>query len=132
MQDVLAGLPHIITGPQPAHDVSRIFAAMDIHLSPFDDGISTRRGSFLAGIQHGLPTVGTFGYNTSQRLLAHNNSAFVLTDAASQDKFQAMVCSLASDSGKRETMAVEARRLFEQEYAWDRIASGLLKRLPQA
>jgi len=131
MDEVLAGLPHLNTGALPAYEVSRAFSAMDIHLSTFDDGISTRRGSFIAGIQHGLPTVGTFGRSTSSELLAHNGAAFMLTDTQAEDRFYEMVCDLAGDTAKRKRMGLEASRLFEQEFAWNKIARKLTDRLAE-
>ena len=131
MDETLARLPHLNTGALPAYDVSRAFSAMDIHLSTFDDGISTRRGSFIAGIQHGLPTAGTFGRSTSAELLAHNGAAFMLTDAQAEDRFYEIVCDLAADAAKRERMGREAHRLFEQEFSWNKIAQKLTGRLAE-
>jgi glycosyltransferase involved in cell wall biosynthesis len=40
-------------------DVAALLAASDIYIAAYDDGISARRGTLLAGLSHGLPTVGT-------------------------------------------------------------------------
>lgn len=131
MGRVLADLPFLAEGALPEEDVSRRFAAMDIHLSPFVDGISTRRGSFLTGLQHGLPTVGTYGYNTEAALKAQNGQAFLLTDAHSPQDFYAQVQSLAADPARRARLGEESQSLFADRFAWDKIAPQLLNALGQ-
>ena len=59
VRSVASGIPIIADGPFPGDEVSRRLAAIDVFLSPLGDGVSTRRGSMMAGLQHGLPTVGT-------------------------------------------------------------------------
>ena len=126
---VLAGLPVRAEGALPGAEVSRRFAAMDIHLSPFVDGISTRRGSFLAGLQHGLATVGTHGYNTDAALRAQDGRAFLLTDARSPEAFDSEVLRLADDPTLRARLGAEAQSLYASRFAWDKIASTLLDTL---
>ena len=131
MGQVLAGLPLRAEGALPGPEVSQRFAAMDIHLSPFVDGISTRRGSFLAGLQHGLATVGTYGYNTEAALRAQNGQAFLLTDAHSPALFNAEVQKLADDSALRACLGAEAQRLFASRFAWDKITTRLMDTLQE-
>lgn len=131
MCEALAGLPLRAEGALPGDEVSRRFAAMDIHLSPFVDGISTRRGSFLTGLQHGLATVGTHGYNTDAALRAQNGAAFLLTDAHSPEMFYAQVQRLADDPALRACLGTEAQRLFASRFAWEKIAAGLLDALQE-
>ena len=126
MGQVLAGLPLLMTGALTGEDVSRHFVAMDMHLSPFVDGISTRRGSFLTGLQHGLPTVGTYGYNTEAALQAQNGHMYLLTDAHSPEAFYAQVQTLAHDPDLRARLGEQARGLFAERFAWDKIAAQLL------
>jgi glycosyltransferase involved in cell wall biosynthesis len=49
----------IITGYCPADQVSGHLLAADLAALPFSDGASFRRGSLLAALAHGLPTVTT-------------------------------------------------------------------------
>jgi glycosyltransferase involved in cell wall biosynthesis len=104
-----------------------MFAAMDIHLSTFNDGISTRRGSFITGLQHGVPTVGTFGASTSADMLARNGQAFLLSSSKSQDQFVALVCDLVKDPVKRAAIGINGQRFYELEFAWDRVAHRLFQ-----
>lgn len=54
----LAGRIHW-TGHVPASQVSAAFLASDLCLLPYQDGVSYRRGSFMAALAHGLPIVTT-------------------------------------------------------------------------
>lgn len=49
----------IRTGYCPTADVSRHLQTADLAVMPFRDGISYRRGSFLAALDHGLPVLTT-------------------------------------------------------------------------
>jgi hypothetical protein len=42
--------------------------AMDLLISPFIDGISTRRGSAIAGFQHGVAVASTLAHHTDALL----------------------------------------------------------------
>lgn len=60
MRQVLGDMEPISTeGPLPFEEISRRFMAMDLYLAPFSDGVSTRRTSLMASLQHGIASVGT-------------------------------------------------------------------------
>jgi glycosyltransferase involved in cell wall biosynthesis len=46
-------------GRRSEREVSSILAAADVFVAPYDDGVSSRRGSLLAALAHGLPIVST-------------------------------------------------------------------------
>lgn len=48
-----------VSGFVPKQQVSELLLASDLCVLPFRDGISMRRGSFLAAVKHGLPVVTT-------------------------------------------------------------------------
>jgi len=48
-----------VSGFLPKDEVSELLLASDLCVLPFRDGISLRRGSFLAAVKHGLPVVTT-------------------------------------------------------------------------
>ncbi len=52
-------------GRQAAGELARELSAADIFLAPFIDGVSTRRGTMMAALQHGLPIVGTRGLGST-------------------------------------------------------------------
>jgi glycosyltransferase involved in cell wall biosynthesis len=46
-------------GPLPPEEAALRIRAMDVMLAPFIDGLSTRRGSAIAALQHGVPVCST-------------------------------------------------------------------------
>lgn len=123
----LGDLPLVAEGPHEPEEVSRRLAAVDIYLAPFEDGVSTRRGSLMAGIQHGLACVGTLGPATDALLESMNHRAFILVEVGAAREFDASVVRLLGDRGCREELGLNARRLYEEQFSWRIIASRLLE-----
>ena len=119
---LLGPLPLQADGPLSAEEVSRRFAAMDIHLAPFVDGISTRRGSVMTGLQHGIATVGTQAQHTDAVFREANGSALLLTKVSEPDQFIAQVLCLAGDATLRQQIGLTGQQLYEQEFAWASLA----------
>jgi glycosyltransferase involved in cell wall biosynthesis len=122
VRDRLRDTAVVAKGPLPADEVSRRLAAVDIYLTPFADGVSTRRTSLMAGLQHGLPTVGTRGAFTDAVLRHEHGRALLLADVADAAAFEAHVLRLLSDDTLRRRVGIEAQRLYEREFSWPRIA----------
>jgi glycosyltransferase involved in cell wall biosynthesis len=122
----LSGVPHHCTGALPGPDVSRHFAAMDLYLAPFRDGVSARRGSFLAGLQHGLATVSTTGPQTDAFLNARDGTAFLLAPDDDLAAYEAHVWSLVEDAALRARLAAGGQALYDEVFAWPRIADRML------
>ncbi len=113
-------------GPFPADEVSRRLSAIDIYLAAYIDGVSTRRGAFLAALQHGLATVGTRGPLTDNMMEEEAGHAFLLPDVSDPPAFPEAVRRLAGDASLREQLGQEAARLYECEFAWDKIVCRLI------
>lgn len=116
-------------GPLPAEDVSRCLAAMDLYLAPFEHGVSTRRGSFLAGLQHGLPTVSTRGSETGPQLRGRGGTAFELVPWSDRDAFVSRTVDLALAPRRRERMGRAARDVYTSTFDWPEIAQTLRRAL---
>jgi glycosyltransferase involved in cell wall biosynthesis len=116
-------------GALPAPEVSLHLAGMDLHLSPFTDGASTRRGSFLAGLQHGVPTVSTHGPLTDALLYHHAGQAFLLTPHDDPAEFERAVIQLYHECRRRLEMGSVAQRFFDKHFRWSAIAGKVLKSL---
>jgi len=116
-------------GVRPPEEVSSGFSAMDIQLAPFVDGASTRRGSFLAGLQHGVPTVSTRGALTDSIVLEQDGNACTLTPVDDKAAFRRAVLDLEASPEDRRAMGAQARRFFDAHFRWDRIADRILSTL---
>lgn len=125
----LGGADMIAEGPFPADEVSRRLCAMDIYLAAYEDGVSTRRGAFMAALQHGIATVGTQGPLTDSLLDKEEGHAFLLADVADPEQFQAQVRRLAGEPAFRAQIAQAGRSLYEHEFSWTRIADKLYRTL---
>src|SRR5205823_4138588 len=113
VREALGDLPMRDEGPLSAEEVTRRLRAVDIYLAPLPDGISTRRGSLIAGLQHGLPTVASVGRHTDDVLRSADERAFLLAPVGSKDAFAAKALRLANDPALRDRLGRGARSLFE-------------------
>jgi glycosyltransferase involved in cell wall biosynthesis len=113
--------------------ISRHLAAVDIYLAPFTDGVSTRRTTLMAALQHGLPIVGTDGHNTDE-ILRQSTDAMRLTPVGDRAAFSRTVCDLANNPNARTELGAHGRLLYEGEFDWavvsGRLLSELLNELP--
>jgi len=116
-------------GPLPAEDVSAAFETMDLYLAPFQDGVSTRRGSFLVGLQHEIPTLSTYGRETDDLLLDVNEEAFILVPWADPAAYCAAAERLVLSPNKRAEMGKQGKAFFDRTFSWSRIANQLLAAL---
>ena len=122
-------VPIIDAGALPAPDVARHFTAMDLYLAPFRKGVSTRRGSFLVGLQQGIATISTHGIHTDEMLLARNGKTFLLAPDAEPDTYARLAATLARDERRRSEMAAAGQAFFENAFSWLRLTESLLSAL---
>ena len=112
-------------GLLPAEDASLHLSAMDLYLSPYVDGVSTRRGAFMAGLQHGLPCATTIGEHTDTILREHEGAAFLATPTASPELFVEAVLRLHNDKGMRTDIGAGGKELYGKEFTFETVASRL-------
>ncbi len=129
VQEALNGLPLVDAGPLPAEEVSVHLSAMDVHLTPFGGGVSSRRGSFMAGLQHGVATVSTEGALTDAALRWAAGEAFLLAPAEDEAAFVRQVAALYEDPGRRAHVAAAGRAFYEASFSWDAVSERLLAAL---
>lgn len=123
------GVPLHDVGAQPADGVSTCFTAMDLYLTPFQDGVSTRRGSFLVGLQHEVATLSTTGPETDPILLDANEDAFRLVPWDDAEAFRNAVLALSRDDESRARLAVAGSSFFKNNFSWSHLATQLVKAL---
>jgi glycosyltransferase involved in cell wall biosynthesis len=128
----LQGLPTGVRvhepGRQPAETVARKIASADLFLAPFLDGVSTRRGSVMAALQHGVPVVATDGFITDD-LLRRRHDALHLVPVDGAEGFANATVELALDSDRREALGRAGRALYEECLDWPVIARTLIETL---
>ena len=83
----------------------------------------------MAALQHGIATVGTDGHQTDKILKEHDGKAFTLAPVASPVAFCERAVELAGNRSMRESLGAEAKRLYDREFEWDRIAASLMESL---
>lgn len=109
-------------GALDAAELAGWLAAGDLFVAPFSDGVSTRRTTLMAALQHALPVVTTRGHSTGP-LLTDADGSLELVDVADPAGFAAAVQRLASDEGARRALGDAGRRFYEQQFAWPVIAT---------
>jgi glycosyltransferase involved in cell wall biosynthesis len=100
-------------------------AASDLFLIPLSDGVSTRRTTLMAALQHGLPVVGTRGPLTDT-MLGQRPDALHLVPAHDQRRFVEEVSRLSADPEQRAALGRSGRELYERHFAWPQIAARTL------
>jgi len=126
---VVDGIDASVTVVRPGYldtdDLSVRMAAVDVFISPLFDGVSSRRGTFIAALQHGVPVVATSGPSTDSFILEATDSVSLVHDQ-DPDHFAAAVCRLVSDRGRLEQIGAGGRRLFDREFDWPVLAKRLI------
>ena len=121
----LPGVPVHDAGALPADAVSRCFTAMDLHLTPFLDGVSTRRGSFMTGLQHGLPTVTTSGPHTAPWMADAHDEAFLLAAEDDPEAFADFAQALMMNPARRRALGAGGRAFYDRHFDWPVLANTL-------
>ena len=117
------GMPVERPGMLPAERLAALVAAADLLLTPFVDGVSTRRGSFMAGLCQEVTVLGTAGKHTDAMLAGRG---LELVEVGSPDAYAERAVELMRDDRWRARAARAGRRLFDEEFTWDVIAGRLL------
>jgi glycosyltransferase involved in cell wall biosynthesis len=104
----------VATGSLDAARLSCHLQACDLLLQPYRDGASTRRGTLMAALAHGLPVVTTLG-RLSEPFWAN---ASEVTAVASDDHaaLVAAATALARDSSRRRMQSAAARALYDRRF----------------
>lgn len=109
-----------------AEDVSVGFRAMDLYLSPFIDGVSARRTSFMTGIQHGIPTISTSGFLTDSVFHSESEKSYSLVPTESADLFVKECVRLTRDSTRRAAYSQNAKEFYLKHFDWKIIVNRLV------
>jgi glycosyltransferase involved in cell wall biosynthesis len=108
------------TGYVPADQVSAAFAATDLCVLPYADGISFHHGTLMAALAHGRPIVSTLP-QVELPELAHGENVW-LVPSEDPEALAAAISRLAADPERRQCLARGAAEL-SAEFTWERIAA---------
>lgn len=114
-------------GMLPGAQVARHLSAADVFLAPFSDGLSTRRTSAMAALQHGLAVLSTTGSSTDALLAG--SGAIELVPAGDLGAFTAAAVALARDGERRRRLGDAAAALYGREFDWLVIAARMCEAL---
>ncbi len=107
------------TGFMDAGDVSANLVAADMAVLPYRDGASFRRGSLLAALTHGLPTISTLPAVIVPEMVHGENIWLVPSGSASA--LAAAVAELWPSPALRQRLGEGASRLADS-FTWEAIA----------
>jgi glycosyltransferase involved in cell wall biosynthesis len=129
-REVCAGLPFMDQGPLPAEAAADRMRAMDLLISPFIDGISTRRGSAIAGFQHGVAVASTWADHTDALLRENAPGNLILAPRDDQKAFTEKIKQWIVSKWKLgESGREEMEAFFQRHFAWPVIARKTLEHL---
>ena len=116
----------IDAGIQDEMRVGLYLRAMDLILAPFSDGISSRRGSIMASLQHGIPVASTLHEESDQVFQGKVPANLLLSKARSIHGFATDVSRWLSDcSWKPRVPCEELASFYERHFSWGRIAGAM-------
>ena len=120
---LLDDLPLHDAGRVPPEAASQHFAAMDVYLAPFKWGVTTRRGSFMVALQHGIATVSTHGSHTDPVLKKEHDAAFLLAPDDDPNTYRRYAEALFRDPARRTAIAQAGQALYQRTFDWNVIAA---------
>jgi glycosyltransferase involved in cell wall biosynthesis len=98
-------------------EISLRLWASDLLLLPFIDGVSTRRTTLMAALEHGLPVAGLDGEHTDT-VLRQSGEALMLTPVGDVHGFAEAVVALAGDEARLRAIGEAGRRLYAEQFDW--------------
>ena len=111
------------TGYLEAADASRALATCDALALPFTDGVSLRRTSLLAALDHGLPVVTTYPKHPTPEL--QESDALLLVPPDDPRALSDALHRLYENPAQGEILSAAARQ-FARRFSWPRIAEHTL------
>lgn len=118
----LKGVVHP-TGNLSPEDLSSHLSVCDMLIQPYPDGVSTRRGSLMAGLSHGKAIVTTIGELTEP--FWEESRAALLVPVGDTAGYVNTVRRLCHDREERERVASAALELYKNRFDISRVIAAL-------
>ncbi len=129
MRHALGDAEMVDCGALPAEEVGNRLLAMDAAISPFLDGISTRRGSVMALLQHGIPVATTQLSWTDELFRTALPTGMLVSSAASAKTFAEEAVTWIDHLPSGGVPDPGAKRFFERNFSWHGIADTMMRHL---
>jgi glycosyltransferase involved in cell wall biosynthesis len=115
----------VATGGLDARAASLHLQACDVLAQPYEYGVSTRRGTIMAGLSHGRPIATTFGPATEP--IWNESGCVVGVEVADLAALPAAVERLLADPEPRAALAARARAVYDDRFTVGRTVEVLLR-----
>jgi glycosyltransferase involved in cell wall biosynthesis len=116
----LANRPDVIcTGYCNSGEISELLKCVDLYLLPLEDGVTTRRGTLMAGLHYGLPIISTIGFNTESEFA--NQLPALLCNVKDRQQFARLAAELAIAPIRRLELGERAARYYQEHFSWEKI-----------
>ncbi len=112
----------VATGALAPEQISTHLRACDLVMQPYLEGITTRRGSAMAALSHGVPMVTNFGH-LAEPFWSESGAVML---AATPDAIPEAVNHILADSDLRARIGAAGRALYERRFAVERTVEALL------
>ena len=113
-----------VTGYISNEDVSKAIQETAVATLPYEDGLTLRRGSFLAYLAHGIPVVTSEGDSEAQELFREHKGVSM---TKSDDEFVKSILRFANLSEEERRYIYDDNKRLSDNFRWDRIAERFLK-----
>jgi hypothetical protein len=104
----------VATGSLASDEVSLHISACDVMIQPYPDGVTTRRGTAMATMCHGRPTITTIGRLTEQ--LWRESDTLALHAVGDLDHFMELATRLSNDETERARLGKRALTLYAEKF----------------
>lgn len=113
----------VVTGALDADVLSACLARADLLVQPYTDGVTARRTSIMAPIEHGRPVVTTSGFLTEP--VWRESGGVALAPADDADAVAAEARRLLADAERRRRLGEAGRALYERCFALERAVAAV-------
>jgi glycosyltransferase involved in cell wall biosynthesis len=113
----LLRLPYVVAhGFVPAESLGAHFHDMDVMIVPFENGVTERRTSFMAGLAFGLPVI-TTRPSVPLEGLQHMGNVILMEEASPRSIEHAIDATAGLDSQELGTIGAMGRQWYEKRFS---------------